>query len=109
MNKLTVVHLDGTKITDKQSFLKEIAEALEFPEGFGHNWDALEDCLRYLKKKYFIVWTNYVYLDSIAKGVELLEEYGYIISTGESQVNLRNNYFFEAILDMLEVPHTWYD
>ena len=55
MNKLTVVHLDGTKITSKESFLKEIAEALEFPDYFGHNWDALEDCLRDLKGKYLII------------------------------------------------------
>jgi RNAse (barnase) inhibitor barstar len=58
MNKLTVVHLDGIKITSKESFLKEIAEALEFPEWFSHNWDALEDCLRDLKGKYIVVWTN---------------------------------------------------
>ena len=58
MNKLTVVHLDGIKITSKESFLKEIAEALEFPDYFGHNWDALEDCLKDLKGKYLIIWTD---------------------------------------------------
>ena len=31
--------------TDKQAILKSISEALAFPEWFGRNWDALEDCL----------------------------------------------------------------
>ena len=64
MNKLTVVHLDGTKITSKESFLKEMAEALEFPSYFGHNFDALEDCLRDLKGKYLVIWTNTDYLNN---------------------------------------------
>lgn len=64
MNKLTIVHLDGTKIVDKQSFLKEIAIALKLPDWFGYNWDALEDCLINLKNKYLIIWTNTAYLSN---------------------------------------------
>lgn len=37
--------LDGSKTVDKTSFLAQISELLKFPDYFGHNWDALEECL----------------------------------------------------------------
>lgn len=38
-------YLDGRTITDKGSFLQDIGQAMAFPAYFGHNWDALEECL----------------------------------------------------------------
>jgi RNAse (barnase) inhibitor barstar len=38
-------HLDGATITNKTEFLSACATALQFPSSFGHNWDALEECL----------------------------------------------------------------
>ncbi|RLV09003.1 barnase inhibitor [Streptomyces griseocarneus] len=32
-------------VTDKAGFLDRCATALDFPHWFGHNWDALADCL----------------------------------------------------------------
>jgi len=32
-------------VHDKEGLLTALAEALAFPPWFGHNWDALEDCL----------------------------------------------------------------
>lgn len=38
-------HVDGKNIMRKEQFLNAIATALHFPKSFGHNWDALEECL----------------------------------------------------------------
>jgi hypothetical protein len=39
------VHLDGLTHQTKQEFLEGIGEAFGFPEHYGHNFDALADCL----------------------------------------------------------------
>jgi RNAse (barnase) inhibitor barstar len=33
------------RFAEKEQLLRNIAAALAFPDWFGHNWDALEDCL----------------------------------------------------------------
>jgi hypothetical protein len=33
------------RVQEKEKLLKSIAAALDFPDWFGANWDALEDCL----------------------------------------------------------------
>lgn len=40
-----LIHIDLTGVTDKAGFLTAVATALHFPAHFGHNWDALSDCL----------------------------------------------------------------
>ncbi len=36
---------EASKMIDKDSALKEIAQKLNFPDYFGNNFDALNDCL----------------------------------------------------------------
>ena len=37
--------LDGRTLADKHSLLAALGHALDFPEYYGGNWDALEECL----------------------------------------------------------------
>ncbi|HET6264408.1 MAG TPA: barstar family protein [Usitatibacter sp.] len=37
--------IDGKKVTRKEQLLNAAATAMRFPGDFGHNWDALEECL----------------------------------------------------------------
>lgn len=45
-------HIQGGSIHNKEDFLMSIARVMSFPDYFGGNWDALEDCLTDL------LWVN---------------------------------------------------
>ena len=40
-----VFELDATGVRDKDALLARVAAAMDFPEYFGGNWDAVADCL----------------------------------------------------------------
>jgi RNAse (barnase) inhibitor barstar len=44
-NGYAVFRVDLADVNDKAGLLKAIGSAMDFPEWFGHNWDALLDCL----------------------------------------------------------------
>jgi RNAse (barnase) inhibitor barstar len=44
-SKLSFARIDLRGVADKAALLRKIAATLGFPDWFGHNWDALEDCL----------------------------------------------------------------
>jgi RNAse (barnase) inhibitor barstar len=44
-NKLRVVTVMLAAARDKNAFMNAMATALQFPDYFGHNWDAFYDCL----------------------------------------------------------------
>jgi RNAse (barnase) inhibitor barstar len=44
-NDFALWRIDLAGVRSKQELLDAIARALAFPEWFGSNWDALEDCL----------------------------------------------------------------
>ena len=52
----------GSKCRSVAGLFAEVAEVLEFPDYFGHNWDALEECLADLEwlpaKGYVLCFTN---------------------------------------------------
>lgn len=39
------VHVQGSEVRNKESFLHAFSRALAFPEYFGNNWDAFEECI----------------------------------------------------------------
>ena len=39
------MHISGRDLTGKQAILKALSSALFFPDYFGFNWDAAEECL----------------------------------------------------------------
>lgn len=41
----TAIHVPGRQLTGKAAMLEALARALDFPDWFGFNWDALVDCL----------------------------------------------------------------
>ncbi|MFE9254842.1 barstar family protein [Streptomyces sp. NPDC006879] len=42
----TTAVLDLAGVADKTAFMRRSSVALHLPDWFGHNWDALADCLR---------------------------------------------------------------
>ncbi len=44
-----VLVIEGDSIESKEEFLDTVAEGFGFPDWFGRNWDALEECLRDLE------------------------------------------------------------
>jgi Barstar (barnase inhibitor) len=57
-----IFYFDGQQIVDRASLFDRVASTMQFPEYFGHNWDALEDCL-----------TDLFYEDTVDRQVIILD------------------------------------
>lgn len=57
-----VFYLDGRAINSKKSFFIKAAEVMQFPEYFGHNWDAFDECITDLEwvpaKRYVLIYNK---------------------------------------------------
>ena len=55
-----VFQLDGTKIDGEPRLHEELAEAFEFPDYYGRNWDAFDECFSEVEmsSRVAIVWTR---------------------------------------------------
>ena len=56
--------LDGEKLKNKEQLLRALKEGLCFPDCFGFNWDALQDCIIDLSWLQGIVKVNVVIKNS---------------------------------------------
>jgi RNAse (barnase) inhibitor barstar len=61
-NGFSVFVIDGSEITDSGSFFQQAKKVFGFPDYFGKNWDAWNDCLGdfelSLKGKTAIIWDD---------------------------------------------------
>ena len=57
-------YLDGNRISGPYNCLLEAAEAMHFPDYFGNNWNAFEECIRDLEwipaQGYIIFYSNFM-------------------------------------------------
>jgi RNAse (barnase) inhibitor barstar len=75
-NDFAYFHIDGKNITRKEQLLNQIATTLKFPKDFGHNWDALEECLTdmdWVDADGYILY--YEHIDTLQAAGEQLETF----------------------------------
>lgn len=55
-----IFYLNGREISSKEAFLRKAAEVMKFPEYFGANWDAFDECITDLTwcpaKEYVLIY-----------------------------------------------------
>ena len=78
---------------EKDALLKRIAEALDFPDWFGGNWDALEDCLSDLPE------AGYVLLFEHARAGDDLGVLIDVLRSSAEQWAERGKPFFAVFID----------
>lgn len=96
------VRLDAVRYEDKEDLLLEMAQALRFPEYFGVNWDALDECLRDLswwEGPVVVILDNAQLLD--ARTLDTLAE----IWRDAAQEWLERGRVFSLLISQVETRH----
>jgi RNAse (barnase) inhibitor barstar len=98
----------GSKCRSTAGLFTEVAEALEFPDYFGHNWDALEECLADLEwlpgKGYVLCFSNAESIlpddeEEFATFLEVMSDAGELWASGQAGQRPRP---FHAVLTVSE-------
>ena len=106
---LKVIH--GTKCQTTDGLLTECARALDFPDYFGHNWDALEECLIDLEwlpaKGYVLLITDAVHVlpndeTEYETFLEILRDAGEAWGSGQAGMGARRTTPFHALFAVSE-------
>jgi len=107
--KLKVIK--GTKCQTTAGLLNEFARALDFPDYFGHNWDALEECLADLEwlpaKGYILLITDAAQVlpndeDEYETFLEILNDAGEAWGSGQAGMGTRRATPFHVLFAVLE-------
>ena len=115
--------VSGKKCKTKAGLLVEFSRVFSFPDYFGHNWDALEECLADLEwlpaKGYLVVVPDADQVltkpdeeDDFETFVEILSEAGEAWSLKESDEVTGNGLPFHAVLAVSDqhkhARHNWF-
>src|SRR5690242_11657815 len=101
----------GSKCRSAAGLFAEFARALEFPEYFGHNWDALEECLADLEwlpaKGYVLVLTEAEHVlprdeEDYATFLEVLSDAGEAWASGQGGMGSKRATPFHVVLAVAE-------
>jgi hypothetical protein len=96
----------GGKCRSVTGLFAELAEALEFPDYFGHNWDALEECLADLEwlpaKGYVLLFTDAELIlpedeEEFATFLEVLNDAGEAWASGQAAKRARPFHSVQAV------------
>lgn len=107
----TLKIIKGTKCQASAGLLSEFARALAFPDYFGHNWDALEECLADLEwlpaKGYILLITDAAQVlpddeDEYETLLEVLSDAGEAWGSGQAGTGARRATPFHVLFAVSE-------
>lgn len=110
-NEFALKVIQGVKCQTTAGLLTEHARALDFPDYFGHNWDALEECLTDLEwlpaKGYILLITDAGCVlpddeEEYETFLEILRDAGEAWGTGQAGMGTRRATPFHALFAVSE-------